>query len=125
MFESFAPTIPLRDWTQRTVFFNDRATAMKPGTIGWIDLTVDDAEGVRDFYQEVVGWKSDPVDMGDYNDYSMVPTEGDAVAGICHARGGNAAMPSTWTIYIIVENHQESFPSIAFIIGCFVTSQDG
>jgi predicted enzyme related to lactoylglutathione lyase len=25
------------------------------GKIGWIDMTVDDASGLRDFYQKVVG----------------------------------------------------------------------
>jgi catechol-2,3-dioxygenase len=29
------------------------------GTIGWVDLTVPNADEVRDFYMEVVGWKSD------------------------------------------------------------------
>jgi len=26
------------------------------GKIGWIDLTVPDAEAIRDFYQHVAGW---------------------------------------------------------------------
>jgi predicted enzyme related to lactoylglutathione lyase len=28
-----------------------------PGTIAWTDLTVPDAEKVRDFYAAVVGWR--------------------------------------------------------------------
>ena len=36
----------------------------KVGTIRWIDLTVKDCARVRDFYQAVVGWDVDPVDMG-------------------------------------------------------------
>jgi len=28
------------------------------GKIGWIDITVDDATGLRDFYKEVVGWNT-------------------------------------------------------------------
>lgn len=40
------------------------AESSKIGTIGWIDLTVKDGEGVRDFYQKVVGWESTPVEMG-------------------------------------------------------------
>jgi hypothetical protein len=60
----------------------------KVGTIGWVDLTVDDAVGVRDFYSRVVGWKSEPVSMGDYDDYSVIPPESDApVAGICRPSG--------------------------------------
>ena len=81
------------------------ASSMTPGTIGWRDLTVDDAETVRDFYARVVGWRSQPVHMGDYNDFSMlVPSTGETVAGVCHARGVNAGLPAQWLIYVVVEN---------------------
>ena len=60
------------------------------GAIEWRDLTVGDAEGVRDFYQEVVGWKASPVSMGDYDDYNVkLPESGDTIAGICHANRPN------------------------------------
>ena len=75
------------------------------GTIGWIDLTVDDAEGVRDFYAEVTGWRPEPVVMGGYDDYNMVaPGTGEPAAGVCHARGANAGLPTAWMIYIVVED---------------------
>ena len=77
---------------------------MVPGTIAWIDLTVSDADGIRDFYAAVVGWKSDTVEMSGYQDYCMLPTSGEPAAGICHARGANAEMPPTWMIYITVDN---------------------
>lgn len=73
------------------------------GKIGWIDMTVDDADGLRDFYKQVVGWHSEDVSMGDYADYSMtLPDSGEAVSGICHARGSNAELPGGWLIYITV-----------------------
>jgi predicted enzyme related to lactoylglutathione lyase len=73
------------------------------GKIGWIDMTVDDADGLRDFYRSVVGWQTEVVSMGDYSDYSMtLPASGEAVSGICHARGGNAEIPGGWLIYITV-----------------------
>lgn len=73
------------------------------GSITWRDLTVKDAEKVRDFYSKVVGWKSFPVDMGSYNDFNMnLPGSGETVAGICHARGPNAMLPPQWLIYITV-----------------------
>jgi predicted enzyme related to lactoylglutathione lyase len=79
------------------------------GTIGWIDLTVDNAEEVRDFYAAVVGWKIDPVDMGGYQDFTMVtPAAGDAVAGVCHARGSNADMPAQWMVYVTVADVESS-----------------
>ena len=72
------------------------------GRIGWIDITVDDAERVRDFYKAVVGWGHEEVSMGDYVDYSMTTPTGDAVSGICHARGSNAELPAGWLVYITV-----------------------
>ena len=79
------------------------------GRIGWIDITVDDANGLRDFYRKVVGWRIEEVGMGDYADYSMaMPGSGEAVSGICHARGGNADLPGGWLIYIVVEDVNSS-----------------
>lgn len=78
------------------------------GKIGWIDLTVPDAENVRDFYCAVTGWRSEGVEMGGYQDYCMVPPEGGAVAGVCHARGTNAGMPAQWLIYVTVADLEAS-----------------
>jgi predicted enzyme related to lactoylglutathione lyase len=73
------------------------------GKIGWIDMTVEDAAGLRDFYQKVVGWNVEDTNMGDYSDYTMMsPDDGDAIAGVCHARGSNADLPGGWLIYITV-----------------------
>ena len=71
--------------------------------LAWTDLTVSDAEGIREFYSRVVGWRSEPVDMGDYSDFTMIPLEGsEPVAGVCHARGLNADLPPVWMVYIVV-----------------------
>jgi uncharacterized protein len=73
------------------------------GSIAWRDLTVKDADGVRDFYAKVVGWKVVPVEMGGYSDYCMVPPKGKTPeAGVCHKRGPNAKLPSQWLMYVVV-----------------------
>jgi uncharacterized protein len=78
-------------------------TTPKAGTIGWVDLTVQDADGVRDFYGAVVGWAPAAVPMGGYDDYTMAAAgTGEPAAGICHARGVNASQPPQWLIYITV-----------------------
>ncbi|MDR3719587.1 MAG: VOC family protein [Bryobacteraceae bacterium] len=74
------------------------------GSIGWVDLTVPDAPRLREFYEKVAGWESQPVKMSGYDDFSMVAESGEGVAGVCHARGGNANLPPVWMIYIIVES---------------------
>ena len=79
------------------------------GEIAWLDLTVDDAEEVRDFYTEVVGWTASPVDMGDYDDFCMnAPRSGEATAGVCFARGPNVGLPPVWLVYVVVENIERS-----------------
>ncbi len=73
------------------------------GSVVWFDLSVPDAESVRDFYRSVVGWEAKPLSMGDYDDYEMKrPADGQTVTGICHARGTNAKIPPQWLIYISV-----------------------
>lgn len=80
------------------------ATEFTPGQITWNDLTVPDAEPVREFYESVIGWKSSAVEMGEYSDYSMVDSAGNVVAGVCHARGENAGIPAAWLMYVTVDD---------------------
>lgn len=73
------------------------------GRFVWWDLTVDDAEGIRDFYAEVVGWTFAPHAMEGYDDYEVrLPDGGETVSGICHRRGPNADLPAAWLPYVRV-----------------------
>lgn len=79
------------------------------GTIAGFDLTVSDAPGIRDFYASVIGWRPEPVDMGEYADFAMVsPASGDWVAGVCHAPSENADLPPQWLVYIAVDDLDQS-----------------
>lgn len=81
----------------------------KTGKIFWQDLTVENAEQVRDFYSAVVGWTFDKVSLGDYDDYNMLnPEDQEVAAGICHQRGVNKAIPPQWLNYVMVENMDKS-----------------
>lgn len=88
------------------------------GAITWADLTVPDAERVRDFYRDVVGYASVDFDMGGYSDYGMnVPGTDTTVAGICHARGANADLPPVWLVYITVADLAASVEKVARLGG--------
>jgi len=79
------------------------------GKIIWRDLTVENADAVKDFYCEVVGWSATEHDMGDYHDYNInLPNGGETVAGICHAQGPNANIPPQWMMYVSVGDVQKS-----------------
>lgn len=90
----------------------------KTGSIVWTDLTVKDADKVKDFYCKVIGWDSTDHDMGDYNDYNInLSGGGDTVAGICHARGSNANIPPQWMVYVQVDSVPDSAAKCAELGG--------
>lgn len=91
------------------------------GSIGWHDLTVPNAAAIRDFYAAVVGWKIEPVDMGGYDDFTLIaPASGDAVGGVCHARGANKDIPPQWLMYVIVADVDASAKACTKLGGSLV-----
>jgi predicted enzyme related to lactoylglutathione lyase len=82
------------------------------GSIVSVDLTVPDADNIRDFYKAVVGWESEGLEMedenGKYEDYVMKNNTGSWVGGVCHKRGTNKDLPGHWIIYIGVEDVSKS-----------------
>lgn len=88
-----------------------------PGSIGWVDLTVPDADALRDFYAQVVGWKPQPVDMGGYADYNMLGPSDTPVAGVCHSRGVNAGIPAVWMVYITVADMDAALAAVQSLGG--------
>jgi len=84
----------------------------KIGAIEWRDLTIENAEDIKNFYAQVVGWKTEPISMGDYNDFVVKrPGDDETVAGICHARGPNAKIPPQWMMYVRVADVKVSAAS--------------
>ena len=87
------------------------------GRISWLDLTVPEASATRDFYRDVVGWSVQDVEMEDagerYADYALCTPDGVAVAGVCHARGVNQAIPPVWLICLPVGDLAESLGRVA------------
>lgn len=83
------------------------------GRIEWLDLTVQDADQTRNFYEQVVGWTSSPVSMGDYEDHCMLAADDQVVAGVCHARGSNASLPPQWIVYINVDDLEKSLAAVS------------
>ena len=79
------------------------------GAVGWIDLTVSNAAELKPFYEQVVGWTTSEISMGDYNDFCLHPIgEEQPTAGLCHAKGPNEGIPPAWLIYVTVENIDQS-----------------
>lgn len=95
------------------------------GRQAWRDLTVEDASALRPFYERVLGWTASPVDMGGYDDYNMLDAAGEVAAGVCHARGGNAAIPPVWMIYFSVDSLADAIAAAGANGGRAVTDTMG
>jgi Predicted enzyme related to lactoylglutathione lyase len=82
------------------------------GSIISADLTIPNAEAIKDFYKAVIGWETEALTMGDeqgeYNDYVMKDAAGNWVGGICHKRGVNVDQPPGWIVYVNVADIEKS-----------------
>ena len=87
----------------------------------WTEITVENAEDLRDFYTQVFGWTVQDVEMedgnGKYVDYAMVDKDGDGVSGVCHKRGVNKDMPAQWIVYFTVDDLSKSVETCTLLGG--------
>lgn len=83
------------------------------GSFGWADLTVENADQIRDFYSKVIGYSHTEVDMGGYSDFCMnSPDDGQTKTGICYAKDTNNNIPPVWMLYFYVTNLDESLEKL-------------
>lgn len=105
------------------------AAGAPPGRIAWLDLTVPNAAATRDFYQQVIGWTVQNVELedaaGPYADYTMLGGDGRPAAGICHARGANADLPPVWLLYLPVADLTESLRRVEEEGGKVIKASEG
>jgi predicted enzyme related to lactoylglutathione lyase len=81
----------------------------RTGLIKWADLTVDNAEEVRDFYSAVLDWGWTALEVGDREDYLMTNSEsGEPAAGICNQAGDIEGLPQQWLVYVTVDDLDDS-----------------
>lgn len=101
------------------------------GDMAWMDLSTQNAEQVKDFYQKVLHWQCEKVAMQDsgeaYSDFAMSSSaqessEGSFATGICHARGANKDMPAVWLPYFLVVDIELAVKAVNEEGGELVTS---
>ena len=78
----------------------------------WLDMTVEDADKVSQFYADVMGWRRQTVEMGDYIDFVMLKPDGSPAGGICHRRGPNTSLPAGWIPYFTVNELAPSLDAV-------------
>ncbi|MBK9270228.1 MAG: VOC family protein [Saprospiraceae bacterium] len=92
------------------------------GGFNWADLTVPNADELRNFYSTVIGYSHTAIEMGGYEDYCMnSPVDGLTKTGICHAKGVNGNLPPVWLIYFNVKNLEESLEQVIALGGKIIS----
>ncbi|OPL19576.1 MAG: glyoxalase [Candidatus Aegiribacteria sp. MLS_C] len=77
---------------------------MKHGAFSWFELMTTDVQGAKDFYAGLCGWEYEDMPMGDGDPYTVVKVDGKAAAGIMAQPEECRGMPSSWDIYITVDD---------------------
>jgi predicted enzyme related to lactoylglutathione lyase len=80
------------------------------GCIAWLDLTVTNASIISDFYQKVIGWSVQDINMQDKSntEFKMLGGDGNPAAAVRQAGGANLDLPSIWMLYLPVGDLAES-----------------
>lgn len=72
------------------------------GTFCWNELMTPDTEAARSFYQELFGWTSRDVDMGDYGTYTIFSSGEKDIGGMCAL--SKEDVPPHWMSYVAVDD---------------------
>lgn len=79
------------------------------GRFVWHELLSHDPDAAIDFYQKVIGWRSEAID-NDPNNYRLwkVPGVKPAMGGLLRMPAGTGQMPPAWLMYVAVPSVDES-----------------
>ena len=73
------------------------------GDFGWCELMTDDVDAALAFYQNVIGWTVETVDVG-MGPYHVMNVGEQPVCGILAKPAEAAGAPNCWTSYITVDD---------------------
>ncbi len=79
------------------------SVANEPGSLVWNELLTDDTATARAFYEQVLGWRAEVIDMptGPYTSFKV---DGHDVAGMMAIRRDWGPVPPHWAVYLAVES---------------------
>lgn len=81
-------------------------SGLKHGSRGWVELATKDTEAAGKFYQELFGWGTQVVPMGEAGEfnYTCFKVGETMVGGMMDMPPNCAEMPPCWTIYFNVDD---------------------
>ena len=76
---------------------------MRHGAFGWFELMTTDVNAAKNFYTDLLDWKTEDMPMKDMS-YTVIKVEDDQVAGMMPMPPDSGEMPPSWGIYITVKD---------------------
>lgn len=74
------------------------------GAFSWCELRTGDPDSAISFYTQVLGYKTDSMDMPDGGTYTVLKVGDDGIGGIMKMPEAAGAAPPHWMGYITVDN---------------------
>lgn len=75
------------------------------GKFYWNELTTTDLEGARAFYEAIIGWEFESMDMVDGGTYYVAKVDGEPAADLmAHTENMPEGTPPHWRAYIRVDD---------------------
>lgn len=88
----------------------EEKTKMTAGTFCWADLAGKDLAPVKKFYEELLNWRLEDLDMGGGRSYTMIYLNDNDIGGMYQMDEQQLSMglPSYWTSYVLVDDIEAS-----------------
>ena len=80
----------------------------EPGALAWNELYTHDTEAAASFYGGLFGWRANAVAAADGGEYTMFDLDGQPASGMMAIRQEWGEVPANWSIYLAVEDLEES-----------------
>lgn len=77
------------------------------GAFSWSELMTSDPEGALSFYRQLFGWTVETSQMG-MGPYHVVKAGDTSVGGVMGKPPGGEGMPSTWGVYVTVDDVEKT-----------------
>ena len=75
---------------------------MTPGIVSWNELVSRDADGSKQFYSQLFGWKIETMTMGPGAEYTMMKAGERPAAGLIRMPAEAGPAPTMWMSYVTV-----------------------
>lgn len=89
----------------------------EPGSLCWTELMTRDPAAAGAFYQDLIGWSSEAVDMGAMGTYTLFKRSGENAAGMMRTPDDMPQIPAHWLSYFQVEDIRKTTDRAASLGG--------